>query len=70
MKPNLLNTQSVVHVRGPRSLPWEINDVPHGVVHRHFYPSAVVRDDRDFYVYTPPGYDPRAEKPFVPHYFG
>ncbi len=57
MKPNLLNTQSVVHVPGPPSLPWEINDVPHGVLHRHFYRSAVAGDDRDFYVYTPPGYE-------------
>src|SRR5438105_7300328 len=30
-KPNLLNLQSVVHVPGPTSLPWEIKDVPHGV---------------------------------------
>lgn len=58
MKPNLLNTQSVVHVPGPASLPWEINNVPHGSLHRHFYKSGIVGDDRDFYVYTPPGYDP------------
>lgn len=62
MKPNLLNTQSMVHVPGPKSVPWEVNDVPHGVVHHHFYRSGVVGDERDFYVYTPPGYDPRAEK--------
>lgn len=59
MKPNLLNTQSMVHVPGPASLPWEVNPVPHGAVHRHFYRSGVVGDERDFYVYTPPGYDPR-----------
>jgi enterochelin esterase-like enzyme len=61
LKPNLLNTQNMVHVPGPASLPWEINDVLHGVVHHHFYKSQVVGDDRDFYVYTPPGYDPRGE---------
>src|SRR5206468_3704722 len=55
-KPNLLNLQSVVHVPGPPSLPWEIKDVPHGTVQHHFYKSAVVGDDRDFFVYTPPGY--------------
>jgi enterochelin esterase family protein len=60
MKPNLLNTQSVVHVPGPASLSWEINNVPHGSLHRHFYKSGIVGDDRDFYVYTPPGYDPRS----------
>ena len=57
MKPNLLNTQSEVHVPGPSSLPWELNEVPHGLVHHHFYKSAVVGDQRDFYVYAPPGYD-------------
>jgi len=62
MKPNLLNPQSMVHVPGPKSLPWELNNVPHGIIHRHFYHSDVVGDDRDFYVYTPPGYDPRANK--------
>jgi enterochelin esterase-like enzyme len=60
MKPNLLNTQSVVHVPGPASLPWEINSVPHGIIHRHFYKSGIVGDDRDFYVYTPPGYNPNS----------
>jgi enterochelin esterase family protein len=61
MKPNLLNTQSMVHLPGPASLPWEINDIPHGVVHHHFYKSVVVGDQRDFYVYTPPAYDPSAK---------
>src|ERR1700733_7915869 len=64
MKPNLINTGSVVHVPGPPSLPWEINDVPHGVVHRHFYKSGVVGDERDFYVYTPPGYERSGRKKY------
>jgi enterochelin esterase family protein len=59
MKPNLIFQQSMVHVPGPASLPWEVQDVPRGAVHRHFYRSKIVGDDRDFYVYTPPGYDPR-----------
>jgi enterochelin esterase family protein len=57
--PNLIWAQSMVHVPGPKSLPWEINDVPRGTVHRHFYRSRIVGDDREFYVYTPPGYDPK-----------
>ncbi len=64
MKPNLLNTQSQVHVPGPGTLPWEVNDVPHGTIHHQFYRSAVVGDQRDFYVYTPPGYDPRAKQAY------
>jgi enterochelin esterase-like enzyme len=63
MKPNLLFTQSVVHVPGV-GLPWEIRDVPRGTVHHHFYHSAVVGDDRDFFVYTPPGYDAGASTPY------
>jgi enterochelin esterase family protein len=61
MKSNLLYTQSLLHVPGPASLPWEVNDVLHGVVHHHRYTSTVVGDKRDFYVYTPPGYDPKSE---------
>jgi enterochelin esterase-like enzyme len=56
MKPNLLNTDSAVHVPGPSTLPWEVNQVPHGEVHHHFYESKIASDHRDFYVYTPPDY--------------
>ena len=64
LKYNLLHSESQVHVPGPASLPWEISDVPRGTVHRHYYRSAVVGDDRDFLVYTPPGYDPHATTPY------
>jgi enterochelin esterase-like enzyme len=64
VKANLLYTQSLLHVPGPASLPWELNDVPHGIVHHHFYTSKVVGDDRDFFVYTPPGYDPKETKTY------
>src|SRR5882762_6694349 len=63
MKANLLNTTSQVHVPDP-SLPWEVGDVPHGEVHHHFYKSTVVGDQRDFYVYTPPGYDGRGKQTY------
>ncbi|MFN7992242.1 MAG: alpha/beta hydrolase-fold protein [Bryobacteraceae bacterium] len=62
--PNLLSNSSEVHVPGPSSLPWELNDVPHGVIHHHFYRSEIIGDQRDYYVYTPPGYDPHASKPY------
>jgi enterochelin esterase family protein len=64
LKYNLLNTENQVHVPGPATLPWETNDVPHGVVHRHLYRSVIVGDDRPFLVYTPPGYDPAAKRTF------
>ncbi len=58
--PNLLNPSSEVHVPGPSPLPWEDTEIPHGTIHHHFYHSGIVGDNRDFYVYTPPGYDPSA----------
>jgi enterochelin esterase family protein len=63
MKPNLLNTQSAVQVPGPGLL-WEVGDVPHGEIHHHFHRSKIVGDERDFYVYTPPNYDPRAKQDY------
>jgi enterochelin esterase family protein len=55
MKPNLLGNSSAVHIPG-EGLSWEDRDIPHGEVHHHFYKSAIVGDNRDYYVYTPPGY--------------
>ena len=60
IKPNLMGLSDVVHVPGAAPLPWEDTDIPHGLVHHHFYKSSVVGDNRDFYVYTPPAYDPTA----------
>jgi enterochelin esterase-like enzyme len=62
IKPNLLTLENEVHVPGPSPLPWELNDVPHGEVHHILYHSAVVGDNRDYFVYTPPGYDPKGAK--------
>ena len=64
IKPNLIASQSQVHVPGPASLPWEVNDVPRGEVHHHFYKSKIVGDQRDFYVYTPPAYNPRGKQTY------
>jgi enterochelin esterase family protein len=60
LKYNLLDTVSQVHVPGPKGLSWELNDVPRGTLHHHFYASRIAADERDFWVYTPPGYDPKA----------
>jgi enterochelin esterase-like enzyme len=63
-KPNLMWLSNVLHVPGPRSLSWELNDVPHGELHHHFYRSSICGDDRDYVVYTPPGYDPARAEPY------
>jgi len=68
IKPNFLYRASELHVPGPPSLSWEIADVPHGEIHHHFYKSAVVGDNRGFYVYTPPGFDPRGTEKYPVFY--
>jgi hypothetical protein len=50
--PNLIFPSNAVHVPGPPSLPWELNDIPHGEIHHHFYRSAIASDDRDYYVHA------------------
>ena len=50
--------ESIVHVPGPAALPWEMNDVPHGTLHKHLYASSALGETREFWVYTPPGYRP------------
>lgn len=57
IKPNLLNLSNSVEVPGPEPMPWDQTDIPHGEVRHHFYHSGIVGDNRDYYVYTPPGYN-------------
>jgi enterochelin esterase-like enzyme len=68
IKPNLLQPQNTVHVAGASPQLWEVAEVPHGIVHHHFFKSKVVGDQRDFYVYTPPGFDPKAKKKYPVFY--
>jgi enterochelin esterase-like enzyme len=62
--PNLISPSNAVLVPGGASVRWEVNDVPHGEIHHHFYKSIAANDDRDYYVYTPPGYDAKAKKTY------
>jgi len=68
IKPNLIQPQNTVHVPGATPQLWEVGDVPHGVVHHHLFKSKVVGDQRDFYVYTPPGFDPKAKNKYPVFY--
>ncbi len=61
IKPNLLSLNNEVDVPGASPMPWDLTDIPHGAVHQHFYKSSIVGDNRDFYVYTPPAYDPNGK---------
>ena len=57
--PNHFEQGGLFTVPGSPAQPWERTDVPHGEVHHRFYASKIVGDQRDFYVYTPPGFDPK-----------
>jgi enterochelin esterase family protein len=61
LKTNLQNPASLLHVPGA-GLAWEFADVPHGIVHRHHYRSAIAGDERDYYVYTPPAYNGASDR--------
>jgi enterochelin esterase family protein len=55
--------QTMVAVPGPAAwLPKA--GVPRGAIARHAYHSAIADDDREFFVYTPPGYDARRSRPY------
>jgi len=64
-KPNALSTSSAVLVPGDPPRPWEQTGVPHGAVHQHFHESKIAGDKRDFFVYTPPNYNPRKRYPLL-----
>jgi enterochelin esterase family protein len=68
IKPNLISPQNTVHVAGEAPTLWEVAEVPHGVIHHHFYKSKVVGDQRDYFVYTPPGFDPKAKTKYPAFY--
>jgi len=60
IKTSFFSTQNVFLVPGHPSMPWEPENVPHGVIHRHFYHSDIVGIASEYYVYTPPGFDPKS----------
>jgi enterochelin esterase-like enzyme len=65
VKPNLLNIQNEIEVPGPQPMDWDMQNVPHGVVHHHFYQSQTLARQSDIYVYTPPDYNPKKKYPVL-----
>jgi enterochelin esterase-like enzyme len=66
IKTSYLSAGSSLLVPGSPAEPWELTDVPHGEVHHHLFTTKIVQglplNQDEFYVYTPPGYDPRANR--------
>ncbi len=65
---NLLNLSNLIAVPGDTPQPWEPQNIPHGEVHHHLYTTSVVlglpENQSDFFVYTPPGYDPKGKRDY------
>ena len=62
VKSNLVAVANMVTVPGDPPEVWEAQNVPHGQITHHFYKSGVIGDDRDYFVYTPPGYNSGRDK--------
>ncbi len=66
--PNLVYRGDQVEVPADTPQLWDVQDVPHGTLHRHRYTTAVVKglpsNISQYLVYTPPGYDPRSKSKY------
>lgn len=60
-KSNLLYPNNLVEVPGEGLQPWDRADIAHGELHHHYYHSTAAGDNRDYFVYTPPGFDAKAK---------
>lgn len=65
VKTNLLGLDNTIEVPGPSPMDWDVQDVPHGVLHHHYYRSQTLGMESEFYVYTPPDYDASTHYPVL-----
>ena len=64
IKTSFFSTQNIFLVPGQPPMPWETANVPHGVVHHHAYRSSIVGINSEYYVYTPPDFDPKSGRDY------
>lgn len=64
LKTSFFSTQNIFLVPGDLPMPWEAANVPHGVVHHHYYRSNIVDRNSEYYVYTPPDFDSRSQRKY------
>lgn len=55
VKPQRWPNTSILHVPSNPPAPWDLQDIPHGVLHEHTYKSKALGTWRRIVVYTPPG---------------
>jgi enterochelin esterase-like enzyme len=65
---NILSIANMLTVPGDTPQPWEVTDVPHGTTSHYVYTTSTVlglpANQSVYVVYTPPGYDAKAKKPY------
>jgi enterochelin esterase-like enzyme len=64
LKPSFFTVEDVFLVPGQPPMPWEPANVRHGVVHHHYYRSNIVGINSEYYVYTPPNFDPASKQKY------
>jgi len=57
LKVWLRNSRNLVEIPGDEPMFYEEQQVPHGTIHIHKYQSKSLGVPRQFYLYTPPGYE-------------
>lgn len=57
--------EAVLELPDAPEMPWfaRRSDVPAGVVEQHRFASEILGNERDLWLYTPPGYDPSGDPP-------
>ena len=61
IKPQRQPGSNILHVPANPPAPWDLQDIPHGVLHQHTYFSKALQTWRQLVIYTPPGYSAAGE---------
>ena len=64
IKTSFFSNQNIFLVPASRPGRGSRRTSPHGVVHHHYYHSNIVDINSEYYVYTPPGFDPGSKQKY------
>jgi enterochelin esterase family protein len=67
IKPQRWPNTSILHVPANPPAPWDLQDIPHGTLHLHYYKSKALGNWRHLVVYTPPGASGRLPVLYLSH---
>lgn len=67
VKPQRWPSVSILHVPSNPPVPWDLQDIPHGVLHEHTYKSKALNAWRRLVVYTPPNTTRRLPVLYLSH---